>query len=180
MEREAEMLLLSLLAALCFIGMAYHMKRRKFYQKNAKELHGEVVSWEKKRDARGNVSYELEVLAEDGEHYHVTSYHAAKYRRKTDVVILVPEAEDLDKLDTLQEQLREKMQELDLDEKQREEMLQMSEKWEENRRSFQAARSKLAILSEQYQGDRRDAFLLLFFGCFFMALAVLWLVAEFM
>lgn len=135
---------------------------------------------EKKRDTRGNVSYALEVLAEDGEHYHVTSYLAAKYRRKTDVVILVPEAEELDKLDTLQEQLREKMQELDLDEKQREEMLQMSEKWEENRSSFQAARSKLVILSEQYQGDRRDAFLLLFFGCFFAALTVLWLIVEFM
>ncbi len=161
------MLFLIFLTVLCFVGMAYHLKRRKFYQENAKELHGEVVSWEKKRDTRGNVSYALEVLAEDGEHYHVTSYLAAKYRRKTDVVILVPEAEEMDKLDTLQEQLREKMQGLELDEKQREEMLQMGEKWEEQKSRFQVIRSKLVILSEQYQGDRRDAFLLLFFGCFF-------------
>ena len=178
MEREAEMLLLLILTALCFIGMAYHLKRRKFYRENAKELHGEVVSWEKKRDIRGNVSYELEVLAEDGEHYYITVYHAAKYRRKTDVVILVPEAEELDTMQTIQEQFREKMQEIELDEKQREEMLQMGEKWEENRRSFQAAHSKLVILSEQYRADKRDAFLLGFFGCIFAALTVLWCIAE--
>lgn len=40
MEREAEMLFLIFLTVLCFVGMAYHLKRRKFYQEMQRNCMG--------------------------------------------------------------------------------------------------------------------------------------------
>ena len=89
------MLAFILLIGLCFYG-AHHYRLRIDRLKNAEELRGEVLSWNQYTGWGGRTGwkyYELIVRAENGKTYKIQTDNskARKYKKRTDIVILVPE-----------------------------------------------------------------------------------------
>ena len=83
-----------IIIALCFVGAHYYRKRINGL-KNAEELHAEIISWNQFTGWRGQPGwkyYELIVRAENGKTYKITTDNskAKKYKKRTDVTILVP------------------------------------------------------------------------------------------
>ena len=84
-----------LIIGLCFYG-AHHYRLRINRLKNAEELRAEVLSWNQYTGWSGRTGwkyYELIVRAENGKTYKIQTDNskARKYKKRTDIVILVPE-----------------------------------------------------------------------------------------
>lgn len=84
-----------LIIGLCFYG-AHHYRLRIDRLKNAEELRAEVLSWNQYTGWGGRTGwkyYELIVRAENGRTYKIQTDNskARKYKKRTDIVILVPE-----------------------------------------------------------------------------------------
>ena len=61
-------------------------KRKKFYDKYAEELSGEVVTWSKHLGYNGRYKqtyYVLDVLAENGETYHISTFDIGNTTQST-------------------------------------------------------------------------------------------------
>ena len=90
---------------LLFIGGMFvyyanvYRKARKFYLEDGRELHGEVLFWEKRRGWRGQKNwpyYVMKVRAEGQDYYLETdSSKARKYKQRTDVTIITPREQSL-------------------------------------------------------------------------------------
>lgn len=105
------------LMAILFIYGAYHIyKRKKFYDKNAHELAGEVISFEK-HSSNNQTVYNIEVLAEDGKTYNVSSSNgkAKKYKKQRDIIIIVPNdiTDDIEDMTSHLHEISENDDELD-------------------------------------------------------------------
>lgn len=84
------------LILLCFFGAAHYQRLYK-QQKTARKLHGEALSVQEYYGWHGNAGvryYEL-IVAAEGKHYKIRTANpkAKRYRKRRDVVILVPEIE---------------------------------------------------------------------------------------
>ena len=91
-----DIIILILMAAGAWFSAYHCRKMQRFYNEHAREVSGQVVSWEKKRRSSGRymeTCYDMEVLTPDGESCYIssTSRKARKYEHQRDIVLLVPE-----------------------------------------------------------------------------------------
>ena len=91
-----DIIILILVAAGAWFSAYHCRKMQRIYNEHAREVYGQVVSWEKKRRSSGRhmeTCYDMEVLTPDGESYYIssTSRNARKYEHQRDIVLLVPE-----------------------------------------------------------------------------------------
>ena len=90
---------------------AYHChKQRKFYLNNASEVQGTVTSYNKWTSSYSKYSiknYDIDVDAENGQTYHISTQNrkARKYRKKTDITLLVPDIADSTPVNDISERL---------------------------------------------------------------------------
>ncbi|GEM_PF-1861386 len=91
-----DIIILILVAAGAWLSAYHCRKMQRIYNEHAREVYGQVVSWEKKRRSSGRhmeTCYDMEVLTPDGESYYIssTSRNARKYEHQRDIVLLVPD-----------------------------------------------------------------------------------------
>ena len=90
---------------------AYHChKQRKFYLNNASEVQGTVTSynkWVTKYSKYSTTNYDIDVDADNGNTYHISTQNrkARKYRKKTDITLLVPDIENSVPVNDISERL---------------------------------------------------------------------------
>ena len=84
------------LAAGCWISLAGCIKKKKIYSEDKiTVLSGQVLSWSKHKEPWGRSQetyYDIEVFAEDGETYNIStpSRKARKYKNMSNINIVVP------------------------------------------------------------------------------------------
>lgn len=95
------LVIIALLAAGAWFSAYHCRKQQKFYNEHAEELSGEVISWDSRKVVKGRYRetvYELEIFAENGETYRISTSNgkARKYKNRRDITILVPRGADPD------------------------------------------------------------------------------------
>ena len=98
------------IAALSWINAYNCRKQRKFYLNNASEVQGTVTSYNKWVNKYGRFSttnYDIDVDADNGNTYHISTQNrkARKYRKKTDITLLVPDVSDPIPVEDISERL---------------------------------------------------------------------------
>lgn len=89
-------LILGILSAVSWYCVYSCIKQKKIYSKYGHEESGVVISWDKHLVDKGRYKeyyYDIDVLSERGEKYHITTADrsARKYKNRSDIVIIVPD-----------------------------------------------------------------------------------------
>ncbi|MBQ8961682.1 MAG: hypothetical protein IJ071_10805 [Ruminococcus sp.] len=173
-----------LLAIGAWYSAYYCKKQRKFYDMRSREVAGEVISWDKHIGSSGRFKetyYDIEVLAENGETYRIstTNPKAGKYKKKREIVLLVPCDPGGESGDTM-ESLIAKERSGTITDQEFEQLCALREikeaKQEAAAELVETSRQLTIIKEDKKSGG--EYWLSVGTGIFLTAFAVLWIVAE--
>ena len=154
---------------------AYHCcKQRKFYLNNASEVQGTVASYNKWVDKSGRCNttyYDIDVDAYNGKAYQITTTNrkARKYRKETDITLLIPDVCDSLTKDDFMERYKREIENLLLsDEEDKQKIIAETNRLYKEVLSHLGRVNKPVIIKEDLKSNA-EFVLSIFFGVLFTA-----------